>query len=103
MTKDAIMYKLVCSQLSQTYVPEMEALVLPSDVNIGGMTTILPSQFHEKENRTFLIYNQGNLELDDQGYDNVQVRGWVTSFPYVNNGCARTRIQHEVGNQSVRD
>ena len=27
----------------------------------------------------------------------------MTSFSYVNNGCARARIEHKVGNQSVRD
>ena len=45
---------------------------MPSDVNIGGMLSILPSQIPERGNKGSQEH-QGNLIFDDQRGNNVQV------------------------------
>ena len=63
------MYKFELATSSARLMQRWKHSVLPSDVNIGGMATILPCHFHDQETEPTRPQpsreSRGNVELDD--------------------------------------
>ena len=72
MTKETTIYKFEFIGSWARLIERWEHLVLPSDVNIGEMATILPCHYHHPKCK-LRGGHQGNLKLDDQRGNNVQV------------------------------
>ena len=60
------MYKFEFAVSLARLIERWKHLVLPSDVNICGMPTILPGHYHHPKYKLPGEEYQGDLELDDQ-------------------------------------